>query len=197
MNYLDKLEKLIKKQHGTILSLDLDKYEIPRTYLSMMVSEGKLERVERGIYVSSDSTHDEMFSMQKKYSKLIFSHETALYLHELSDRTPSEYSATVPSGYKVVENICEKFKVYYIKKSLHGLGVVTKETSFGNLIKVYEIERTICDIIRSRNRVDIQIINDALKRFVQLKSIDYSLLMDYAREFKIEALLINYLEVLL
>lgn len=197
MNYLEKLEKLIQKQHGTVLSANLDLYEIPRTYLQMMVADGKLERVDRGIYVSTDAIVDEMYSMQTKYPKLIYSHETALYLHGLSDRTPFEYSASVPSGYKVVGSMAERFKIYYIKKELHELGVETVQSSHGNPIKTYNIERTICDLIRSRNRIDVQILNEALKRFVKLKSADLSMLMDYAKKLRIDAVLKNYLEVLL
>lgn len=197
MNYLEKLEKLIQKQHGTVLSADLDLYEIPRTYLQMMVADGKLERVDRGIYVSTDAIVDEMYSMQTKYPKLIYSHETALYLHGLSDRTPFEYSASVPSGYKVVGSMAERFKIYYIKKELHELGVETVQSSHGNPIKTYNIERTICDLIRSRNRIDVQILNEALKRFVKLKSADLSMLMDYAKKLRIDAVLKNYLELLL
>ena len=197
MNYAEKLDELIKKQHGTVLSADLDAYEIPRVYLQRMVAEGKLERVDRGVYVSTNSIEDEMFSMQTKYPKLIYSHETALYLHGLSDRTPFEYSASVPSGYKVVGSVAERFKIYYIKKELHELGVETVKSSHGNPIRTYNVERTICDLIRSRSRIDIQILNDALKRFVKLKSADHSLLMDYARKLKIETVLKSYLEVLL
>ncbi len=197
MNYLEKLEKLIQKQHGTVLSADLDLYEIPRIYLQRMVAEGKLERVDRGVYVSTDSIEDEMYYMQTKYPKLIYSHETSLYLHGLSDRTPFEYSASVPSGYKVVGSMAERFKIYYIKKELHELGVETLQSSHGNPIKTYNIERTICDLIRSRKRIDVQILNEALKRFVKLKSVDLSILMDYAKKLKIDAVLKNYLEVLL
>lgn len=197
MNYQEKLEELIKQRHGTILSSDLDKYEIPRVYLSMLVNEGKLERVDRGTYVIADAVYDEMYAMQNKYPKLIFSHETALFLHGLSNRAPFEYSATVPSGYKVVGNVSERFKVYYLKRDLYGFGIIDVNTSFGNQIKVYNVERTMCDIIRSRSRVDIQILNEALKRFVNLNSADYSLLMDYAKELKVEKTLKNYLEVLL
>ncbi len=197
MNYLEKLEELVQKHHGTILSADLDKNQIPRVYLQMMVAEGNLERVGRGVYVSVDSIEDEMYAMQTRYSNLIYSHETALFIHGLSDRTPFEYSASVPSGYKVVMNIAERFKIYYIKKEFHELGVVIESSSFGNPIKVYSIERTLCDIIRSRNRMDIQILNQALHRFVKLKSADYSMLMDFAKKFRIEAVVKQYLEVLL
>lgn len=197
MNYYEKLDKLIKQHHGTVLSAALDKLDIPRTYLAIMISEGKLEKVDRGVYVSTDSIEDEMYAMQSKYSKLIYSHESALYLHGLSDRTPFEYTATVPSGYKVVGNISERFKVYYIKKEFHTLGVIDGTTSFGNTIKLYNVERTVCDIMRSKNRIDIQILNEAMKRFVKIKSVDYSLLMEYAKKLKVEKAVRYYLEVLL
>lgn len=197
MNHREKLEKLIQTHHGTVLSTELDQNDIPRAYLQILVAEGKLERIEPGIYVSADALVDEMYSMQTKYPKLIYSHETALYLHGLSDRTPFEYSATVPSGYKVVGPIAERFKIYYIKKELHDLGVESSVSSHNNSITTYNIERTICDLIRSRNRIDVQILHAALKKFVTLKSVDFSLLMDYAKIFKTDTLLKNYLEVLL
>lgn len=197
MNYLEKIEELIKQQNGTILSADLDKYGIPRKYIQRLISECKLERCDRGVYVAVDAIEDEMFAMQKKYSKIIYSHETALFIHELSDRTPFKYSATVPSGYKVVSNVADRFKIYYVKKELHELGAESVNSSFGNQIRVYNIERTICDIIKSRSRIDIQILNEALRRYIRIKSSDYSLLMDYAKKLNIETVLKNYLEVIL
>ena len=197
LNNLEKLKKLIQKQHGTILSADLDRNGIPRVYLRRMIDEGKLERVGRGIYVSVDSIEDEMYSMQTKYPKLIYSHETALYLHGLSDRTPFEYSASVPSGYKVEGYLADRFKIYYVNKELHNQEVETVKSNHGNPIRTYTLERTICDLIRSRSRIDVQILNDALKRFVKLKSADYSILMDQAKRLKVDSVLKNYLEALL
>ena len=197
MDHPEKLKKLIQKQHGTVLSSDLDRNEIPRVYLRKMLSEGQLERVGRGVYVSVDSIADEMYFMQTKYPKLIYSHETALYLHGLSDRAPFQYSASVPSGYKVVGNVADRFKIYYVKKELHEQGVETVKSAHGNPIRTYILERTICDLIRSRNRIDVQILNDALKRFVKIKSADYSILMDHAKKLRVETVLKNYLEALL
>lgn len=197
MDYIQKIEKIIKEQNGTLLTSDLDKYDIPRIYLSIMVDEGKIERIDRGVYVLPDEIEDEMYIMQKKYPNLIYSHETGLFLYKLSDRTPFEYSATVPSGYKVVSNVSEIFKIYYIKKDLHLIGVIEEKTSFGNTIKVYNIERTLCDILRSRNRIDIQIFSDALKKVVKIKSLDYNLLLEYARKLNVENILNTYMEVLL
>lgn len=197
MDYIDELEKIIKKNHGTILTSELKQFGIPRTYLKKLVSEGKLERVQRGVYVDLDSIEDEMFYMQKKYPELVYSHETALYLHGLTDRTPFEYTATVSSGYKVVENISSRFKIYYVKKELHKLGVEKKATIFGNTIETYDVERTICDIVRSRSRIDLQIFNDAIKRYTKLKSADFTLLGEYAKKLNVSKIVTNYMEVLL
>jgi predicted transcriptional regulator of viral defense system len=180
-----------------VLSKELDAYEIPRTYLQMMVTEGKLEQVSRGVYVSIDAVEDEMYALQTKYKKLVYSHETALFLHDLSDRNPINYTATVPSGYKVVPTISDRFKIFYIKKELHELGVVTIDTAFGNQIRTYDVERTICDIVRSRSRIDVQIMNEALRRYVRMKSADYSLLLDYAKALRIDTVLKEYMELLL
>jgi predicted transcriptional regulator of viral defense system len=197
MDYVDELEKIIKNNHGTILTSELKQFGIPRAYLKKIVSEGKLERVQRGVYVDSDSIEDEMFYMQKKYPELVYSHETALYLHDLTDRTPFEYTATVSSGYKVVENISSRFKIYYVKKELHKLGVEKKVTIFGNTIETYDVERTICDIVRSRSRIDIQIFNDAIKRYARLEQKDILLLMEYADKLSIKNILRKYMEILL
>lgn len=197
MDYIKRIENIIKEQNGTLLSSDLDENEIPRAYLSMMVAEGEIERIGRGVYVSTNLLEDEMYIMQKKYPNLIYSHETALFIHELSDRTPFEYSATVPSGYKVVNNISDRTKIYYIKKDLHTMGVIEEKTSFGNTIRVYNVERTICDILRSRSRIDVQIFSDALKRVAKKKQLDSILLLEYARKFNVEKILNSYMEVLL
>lgn len=105
--------------------------------------------------------------------------------------------SSVPGGYKIVGSVTKRFKIYYIKKELHELGIETGKSSHVNPIRTYKIKRQICDVIRSRNRIDIQILNEALKRFVKLKSPDLSMLLDYAKKFKIDAVLKNYLEILL
>lgn len=197
MDYIKKLEDLIKENNGTIVTSDLENFNIPRIYLKKLMDMRKIERVKRGVYVAVGEIEDEMFYMQAKYPKIIYSHETALFVHELTDRTPFEYAVTVPSGYKVPRNVSDNSKIYYIKRELYLLGVITSKTSFGNEIKVYDVERTICDILRSRERIDIQIISQALKDYVRLKTTDFNKLSEYAKVFRVNEILKKYIEVLL
>ena len=62
---------------------------------------------------------------------------------------------------------------------------------------MYDCERTICDIIRSRNKMDFNIVNSAIREYMKSKDKDLSQLMFYAREMGIERLVIEKLGVLL
>jgi len=197
MDYIKEIEKLLEKNNGTLVTSDLAEKNIPRVYLAKMLELDKIIKVKRGLYIAPNAIEDEMYYMQKKYTKIIYSHETALFLHDLSDRTTFEYSVTVPSGYKVVSNLREEMKIYYIKEDLHQLGVISYTNNFGNEIKIYNLERTICDMLRSRNRMDIEIINKTMKKYVRKKETNYKLLYDYSKKLNIEGVVRKYMELLI
>ena len=197
MSFRNRLNELIDTKNGLILTKDVVEAEIPRQFLSNFVKEGKLERVAHGVYLSPDAFDDEMYVIQVTSRRAIFSHETALYLHDLTDRDPIEWVVTLPSGYngsKLKEN---GVKVYFIKKEIHDLGVVESKTAYGRPILIYNKERTICDIVRSRNNMDVAILNEGIKRYIVSKDKNIPLLMRYSKKFKVENIIRKYLEVLL
>lgn len=197
MNYTEKLQKLIIDNNGILLTKVVSKAGIPRVYIAQLVKQGVLEKLERGAYITKDAFDDEMYRIQSKYPPLVFSHDTALFLHDLTDRDPLQLTGTVPAGYNS-KNIRESgVKVYSIKKELYELGLTTAKTPFGREIKAYNMERSICDILRSRNQIDIAILTDALKRYSKRKDKNLPELMQYAESFRVTKLLRSYMEVLL
>lgn len=197
MNYQEKLEKLIEEKNGLILTKEVVEAGISREFLNILLQENKLERVAHGVYLTPDAFEDEMYIIQARNQRAIFSHETALYLHDLTDRDPLEWSVTVPAGYNSSHLKDEGIKVYSIKKLIHQMGVIEMKTQFGREIKVYNKERTICDITRNRNNMDIAILNDGIKRYLQSKDKNIPLLMRYAEKLDIQNILRKYVEILL
>ena len=197
MGYAEKLEMLLKEQGNTITTAEANAAGIPNEGLRILVSRGLLERVSHGVYISPEAFFDKMYVMQKRLSKIIYSHETALFLHDLTDRDPIQYAATVPTGYEVKRLKEENVKVFYIKGELHELGATTMATVFGNNVFTYNPERTICDCVRSRNQMDISVVTEAIKLYTKLQNKDLNLLMSMAEKFKIASIIRNYLEVLL
>lgn len=197
MNYHEQLERLIADNNGIVGTNEVEQQGIPRHYLTPLVREGKLDRVSQGVYVTPDTFEDEMYMLQMKSPKVIFSHETALFFHDLTDRDPTEWSVTVPSGYNATKLRNSGIQVFSVKKSLHLVGTTKVETFFGRKVTAYDKERTICDIVRNRNNMDIAILTDALKRYVSSKNKDIPLLMHYAKELRVQKILRSYLEILL
>lgn len=197
MSYREQLENLIAANNGIIVTSEVEKHGIPRQYLTLLSREGMLDRVSHGVYVTPDAFEDEMYMLQMKRPKVVFSHETALFIHDLTDRDPLKWSVTLPYGYNATQLRNSGIQVHSVKKTLHLLGTTEVETLFGRKVIAYNKERTICDSVRNRNNMDIAILNDALKRYLGSKDKDISLLMKYAKELRVHKILRSYLEILL
>lgn len=197
MTSIEKLKMLIEKHDGVITTKLAGENNIHREYLSELVRLGDIERVGHGIYITPDVWEDGLMINQLRRSRMIYSHETALYLHDLTDRDPVQYVVTVPHGYNPTRLKNEGLVVHTVKKELFELGVCTKETSFGNKVKTYDMERTICDILRDRNNQDPAVVNDSIKRYLNKKDKDLNKLMKYAGLLRVENVIRLYLEVLL
>ena len=155
-----------------LLTKDIIEAGISKQLLSKYVKKGYIERVAQGVYLSKDAFEDEMYVLQARSKKAIFSHETALYLHDLTDRDPLQYTVTLPSGYNASNFKNDGIYVYFIKNDLLNLGVEYGKTPFGRNIRVYNKERTICDIVRNRNGNDSAIFNEGIRRYLSEKETD-------------------------
>ena len=195
--YQEKLKNLQQEHKGVFRTAALSAAGIPRTYLSLSKKRGEIMRVARGVYMDDSAWEDEMYILQLRYRQTIFSHETALFMHGLSDRTPLAYSLTVPSGYNSKPLRDLKYNIFFVKASLLELGCVSMPSPHGHDLRVYDLERTLCDVLRSRSRMDVQIVNDAIKGYIKKPEKNLPRLMQYAEQFGIQKIARQYVEVLL
>lgn len=191
------IQKILKENHGFITTSQVSEAGIPRRCLSAMVDSGSIYKVDRGIYALPETWEDEMFFKQYRFAKGIFSHETALYLHGMTDRTPIRYTMTFPFGYNTGSAKKNGIIAKLSTKETYDLGIITVDSPAGNPIKVYDIERTLCDIVKSRHRADIQVINQAMKTYASSKEKDLAKLMSYADHFHVKPMISKYMEILL
>ena len=190
------LREIIERYDGVITTKLAQEHNIHREYLRELVRDGDLERVAYGIYITPDVWEDQLMILQLRRSKMIYSHETALYLHDLTDRDPVQYVVTVPNGYNPTRLKKEGLIVHTVKKELFELGICKKETTFGYKVRTYDMERAVCDILRDRNNQDPAVVSDAIKRYLNRKDKDLNKLMKYARLLRVENVLRPYLEVM-
>lgn len=197
MNHYEKIREISIANNGIVRTSEVVKKGISKTVLAKFVKKYDYERVAHGIYYSPDSWVDGLYLLQLQNPKTIFSHDTALFLLNMTDQEPLQYSVTVKSGYNATHLRKGGVRVFSIKRELFELGTIKVKTPFGNDVLIYNAERTICDMIRSRSQVDIRIFQDAMKSYIKRKDKNLHLLMEYAQKLRVNRLLSNYLKVLL
>ena len=188
----------IAQEHGGLIETKIAvAHGISKAMLSKLYKENRLYRIAQGQYILPDDMPDELLSISKRSEQIIYSHETALFLHGISDRTPFEHTITVPSDYTPSAAIKSQCKVYYIKPELFDLGRTALKTLAGNDVPAYDLERTICDVVRSRNRLGTETFLSTLKLYAANPKKDLNKLNSYAKKMRVANILRPYLEVLL
>lgn len=197
MTQKDLVRGLLKNNIGILTSKEAKAAGVAYKTLQRMYQDGEIEKLEQGLYMDPDQMEDEYILTQYRCKKGIFSHETALYFHDLTDRTPIQFMLTIPSGYNTrLLKEKEKYKFFYINDKLHTLGRITMETPFGHQVYVYDKERTICDCLKKKDQLDTDLVNEAIKRYMKTSGADYSKLLKYAEGFNIKEMVRKYMEVL-
>lgn len=191
------LHEAIEDYGGMISTKQTLDLGISKTTLTNHVRSGKIERVGSGIYMLPDSIEDDMYSLSLHSKWIVFSHDSALFLNKLAERTPFTHSVTIPSNASIPKSIKQRCCCFYIKPELHQLGRTVRKTTFGHEVPCYDPERTICDLIRSRSRYSVELITDAVKAYADSTEKDLIRLDEYAERFHIMKALRPYLEVLL
>ena len=197
MDFMAKLAAIAKTHGGIIETKVAARHGVSKAMLYKLCKEEKLHRIVRGQYILPDDMQDELFSISKRSEQIVFSHETALFLHGISDRTPFEHTITAPSGCIPSAAIKAECKVYYIKRELFALGRTTLKTPAGNPVPAYDLERTVCDVIRSRNKLGTETFLSALRAYAADPKKDLNKLNEYAKKLRVANVLHQYLEVLL
>ena len=197
MSQFETLDLLFQQQGGTVRTAQAIEAGVSKPTFYDYVKAHGMEKVAHGIYASPDVWRDSMYLIHLRCKQAVFSHESALLFHDLTDREPLQYVITVKTGYNPSVLKKEGLRVYTVKEDLHSIGCTTAQTPFGHTVPVYDMERTICDLLRSRSRIEEQSFQSALKQYAVRTDKNLRTLMRYAKLFHVEKKLRQYLEVLL
>lgn len=184
-------------QNGVLNMKYLKNKDISRQSLYNFVQKHHMEKIGPGIYIMPDLLEDEIYTLSLRCSQGIISHDDALYHYGLMDREPPVHCITIYSGYNPSSLTNSGYKVYIVKKELLEIGKTKVTDHFGNEVPMYDLERTICDLIRSKSNFEIQDFSTAIKTYAKRQDKDLNRLMAYTKAFKIETKIRQYLKVLL
>lgn len=198
MNITETIKSILEKNKGFITRKDIDTYKIPSIYLSRFSKKYNLRQIARGFYADEDWIVDPYVVFQYTYPRFIYSFNSAIFLHNLGDFMPSYLEVTGPFNYRPMSSYREDVVTHTdtVEES-YNLGIIEIHTSLGNVIKVYDREKTICDIIKHKDKIEFEVYAKAINNYSKSKDKDLNKLMEYARIMKIENKVRNQMEVIL
>ena len=196
LNY-EKILEPAKENNGIVTTSMVVREGVSRGILKYLSDSGALEKTSRGVYILPEAWEDEFVNVSNRYKRGIFCLETALYLCDLTDRTPARFHMVFPATYNLTGPKNEGIICSGSKEPYYSLGVTDLKTPGGNTVRGYCAERSLCDVLRTRNHTDVQIVSDAFKKYVSLKDKNIPLLSEYAHKLHVGDKLQAYLEVLM
>lgn len=193
----NKIKTIAEHSSGCIKTSDVEAAGISRPMIKKYLDARKLERVRKGLYVMTDELADEFALLQIQSSKAVYSYATALYLWGMSDRTPHILDLTFPRGTNVsrLKKDNPHLRCHYVEKEIYEMGISETVSPLGAIIKLYDKERCICDLIRHKEKVDFQMYSQAIKEYFNAKP-NCRKLLKYGKVFGVEDQIRTYIEVL-
>ncbi|MBQ9887341.1 MAG: abortive phage infection protein [Lachnospiraceae bacterium] len=196
MKEIDLLDKIIEDENGYLITAEAVEAGFTKPYILKYAREHKMEKAAHGIYILEDVWPDELFILQKRSRLIVYSGETALYLHGLTDREYSKICFTVPTGYNASHIKVQSKEVHYAREHIYELGICERPSSSGNMVHVYDMERCICDLIKDRKKYDVQLFQTAIKEYMSHMEKNLSRLIEYAQKLGVRDEVMKYVEVL-
>lgn len=197
MSKEEQILNLIKVNNGVITSKEVSKHGINRIFLTRLVKSGKIERVKNGLYVLPNTWGDEYFNLIYGINA-IFSYDTALYFLGLCETVPSIYHITVCRGYNGKLNHVDNVKLHFVKKEIFELGKIEIKSPQGQIITCYNAERCICDLLKNKDKEDLETVKYAITAYLRdKKNRDLPKLVEYSKRLNVEDEVNRYLEVLM
>lgn len=197
MSKEEQMLNLIKANNGLITSKEVSKHGINRIFLTRLVKSGKIERVKNGLYVLPNTWGDEYFNLIYGINA-IFSYDTALYFLGLCETVPSIYHITVCRGYNGKLNHEGNVKLHFVKKEIFELGKIEIKSPQGQIITCYNAERCICDLLKNKDKEDLETVKYAITEYLRDKqNRNLPKLVEYSKRLNVEDEVNRYLEVLM
>ena len=191
---IEIIKSIMKMNNGYVISKELSNLGIHRMYLNIMWKKGIVEKVANGIYIDSSKIEDSYYVFSLSMPNTIYSHMTALYFHGLSIIAPNnKYDITVRKTYN--SKHLKDHDVFYVSDDIYELGLTEVKTPMGNKVRAYDIERCICDIIRSKNRMDFEYIKYSIRKYIKRKDKNLAKLSKYADKMGIKNEVMNFVEI--
>lgn len=196
MIIIDKLEKEFIKKGGILKTSELNELGFSSREIKKLMKEGRISRIKHGFYELTDYMPKEEVVIARLFPEAVIFLESALFYYEYTDRIPLAWQIAVDKNvnkrkYDIDYLIIEPF---YLKPEFLDIGIDIVQVDDVE-VRIYDRDRTICDILRYEKKLDKEIFNNAIQRYVKDPRKNIRRLFEYAEIFNIKNKMQTYIGV--
>lgn len=156
------------------------------------VQEGTLVRVKRGVFAKPDDLANVMIDIEKIIPGGILCMYSAWSYYGLTTQVPQQYDVAIKRGRKVTLPQYPSFSVHNLTDSVLDTGV-TSATISGYEVKIFDIEKSVCDAVKFRNKIGLDVCTEIVRNYLKRKDRNISKLMNYAKTLRVSKILEMYI----
>lgn len=197
MTKIDIIMEVFKAHDYVLSTAELTSNKIYYADIQKLLKEGLVEKVRRGYYYWIDqSSSSEVVIINNLFPDAILCMDTALFYYGYSDRIPTQWHFAIDKNVskKRVKIDYPLIKAYRAEPYLLTIGEATG-TIDGVSVRIYDKDRTICDVLRNMSRIDKEVFNNAIQSYVKDSNKNIPHLMQYAKELRVRKKVKDILEV--
>jgi predicted transcriptional regulator of viral defense system len=195
----EKIKIVFYKNNGYARTKDIVKANIHKKYLKDLLDEGSIYKLKRGLYRWNELEFDysnEIIDVTKIVPDGVICLTSALSYYDLTTYTPLEYQIAIYRKSKIVLPEYPPIRLYYFSNNYYQNGINELNID-GNLLRIYDVEKTICDCFRYSNEIAKDILLEGIKEYMKREDKNINKLMKYAQNTSAEDLITKYVEALL
>ncbi len=193
MGEYKKLNQMLRENGGFLLTSQVLDDGMDKIAFYDFVKRMRLQKADNGVYVTEELYADKLYLLHLSFENAVISHETALFCHGLIEQEPVCYSATTRKNCDEERLSRSGVTVYALPESLLRIGVMKMQTPYGHFVPVYDMERTVCDLVHDGNPGQIELLQSVLNRYICKENKRIGKLMQYAEIFRIDKEMQNLL----
>lgn len=185
-------------KHGGILkTIDLQNIGINSRKIKKLVEDNVIRRVKQGYYEQNEVIYPEEVLIAKLFPDAVIYLESALNYYGYTDRIPREWQIAVDKDREKTQYkklIYPKIKPFYIEKENLEIGLDSIELG-GEKIKIFNRDRTICDVLRYKNKIEKEVFNKAIQNYLKDPKKNITKLYKYSKKLKVLSKVETYIGV--
>jgi predicted transcriptional regulator of viral defense system len=193
-----RLESAFRRHGGVLRTSEALKLGIHPQTLYALRDEGRLTRLDRGLYTLADapeSANPDLIVVARRVPKGILCLLSALAFHELTTQLPHQVHIALPRGTKSPRLLHPPLRVFRFSGLAFSRGV-EKHRIDGSEIRIYTPAKTVADCFKFRNQIGLDVALEALRGCWRRKLCTMDDLWKYARICRVANVMRPYLESL-